>query len=92
MELTNITFDAVDPERLAAFWRPQRGGGSPRPPRRRAPDVGHGARAPAVSEGGGGKAVKNRMHLDFQAANRAIEVRAYASSARRSTTPTRNMA
>jgi Glyoxalase-like domain len=32
MELTNITFDAVDPERLAAFWAAATGGGSPRPP------------------------------------------------------------
>ena len=75
MERTNITFDVVDPERLAAFWVAATG-------RRLAeatPDVAllTSATEPVrllflkVAEG---KAVKNRMHLDFQAADRIAEV------------------
>ena len=75
MELTNITFDAVDPARLAAFWAAATG-------RRLAEATSDVALLTSatdpvrllflkVSEG---KSVKNRMHLDFQAANRGVEV------------------
>ena len=75
MELTNITFDAIDPGRLAAFWAAVTG----RQMAESTPDVAvlTSATEPVrllflkVPEG---KTGKNRMHLDFQAANRAIEV------------------
>lgn len=75
MELTNITFDAVDPGRLAAFWAAATG----RQLAESTPDVAllTSATDPVrllflkVSDS---KTVKNRMHLDFQAADRAAEV------------------
>jgi predicted enzyme related to lactoylglutathione lyase len=75
MELTNITFDAIDPGRLAAFWAAATG----RQLAESTPDVAvlTSATEPVrllflkVLEG---KTGKNRMHLDFQAADRAAEV------------------
>jgi len=75
MELINITFDAIDPGRLAAFWAAVTG----RQLAESAPDVAilMSATDPVrllflkVPEG---KTGKNRMHLDFQAADRAAEV------------------
>src|SRR6266852_502251 len=75
MELTNITFDAVDPGRLAAFWAAATG----RQLAESTPDVAvlTSATEPVrllflkVPEE---KTGKNRMHLDFHAADRAAEV------------------
>jgi len=75
MHLTNITFDAVDPGRLAAFWAAVTG----RQVAEVTPDVAllTSATDPVrllflrVPDA---KTVKNRMHLDFQAADRATEV------------------
>ncbi len=75
MELTNITFDAIDPGRLAAFWAAATG----RQLAESTPDVAilTSATDPVrllflkVPEE---KTVKNRMHLDFQTADRAAEV------------------
>jgi predicted enzyme related to lactoylglutathione lyase len=75
MELTNITFDAVDPERLAAFWAAVTG-------RQLAEATSDVALLTSATEPvrllflkvPDGKTGKNRMHLDFQAADRAAEV------------------
>ena len=75
MELTNITFDALDPGRLAAFWAAATG----RQLAESTPDVAVLTSATEsirllflkVPEG---KTGKNRMHLDFHATDRAAEV------------------
>jgi hypothetical protein len=75
MELINITFDAVDPGQLAAFWAAVTG----RQLAESTPDVAllTSATEPVrllflkVPEG---KTSKNRLHLDFHAADRAAEV------------------
>lgn len=75
MELTNITFDAVDPGRLAAFWAAVTG-------RQLAESTADVALLTSATEPvrllflkvSDGKTAKNRMHLDFHAADRAAEV------------------
>jgi len=75
MERTTITFDAIDPGRLAAFWAAATG----RQLAESTPDAASltSATDPVrllflkVPEG---KTGKNRMHLDFQAADRIAEV------------------
>ena len=75
MELTNITFDAVDPGRLAAFWAAVTG-------RQLAECTADVALLTSATEPvrllflkvSDGKTAKNRMHLDFHAADRAAEV------------------
>jgi hypothetical protein len=75
MDLTNITFDAIDPGRLAAFWAAVTG----RHLATSTPDVAvlTAATDPVhllflkVPER---KTGKNRLHLDFKTADRAAEV------------------
>ena len=75
MELINITFDTVDPGRLAAFWAARRSGSlpSPRPTSLFLTSATDPVRLLFLKVSDR-KAVKNRMHLDFQAADRAAEV------------------
>jgi hypothetical protein len=75
MEIINITFDAVDPGRLAAFWAAATG----RQLAEATPDVAllTSATDPMrllFLKVPDGKTVKNRMHLDFQAVDRLAEV------------------
>ena len=75
MRLDNVTFDARDPQRLAAFWAEAIG----RKVERSEPGF-----AMLASDAGEwrmlfievpeGKTAKNRMHLDFHVADRAAEV------------------
>lgn len=75
MELKNITFDAADPPRLAAFWSGATG--------REVADANpHFAMLAADAHGitmlflkvPEGKQAKNRMHLDFHASDREAEI------------------
>jgi hypothetical protein len=75
MEHTNITFDASDPGRLAAFWAAATG-------RQRAESTPAVAVLTSATDPvrllllkvPGAKTVTNRMPLDFQAADRVAEV------------------
>jgi catechol-2,3-dioxygenase len=75
IQLSNITFDAHDPQRLAAFWAAVTG----RATARSEPNfvMLTSEQDPVrmlfikVPEG---KTAKNRMHLDFRAPDRAAEV------------------
>ncbi len=75
MDLKNITFDADDPTRLATFWSEATG--------RKVEDANPDFAMLSPDEHGvamlflnvpEGKAAKNRMHLDFHAADREAEI------------------
>jgi predicted enzyme related to lactoylglutathione lyase len=75
LTLANVTFDAADPQRLAAFWAEATGQA-----------IEHAepyVAMLATNEGGvrllflkvpEGRQGKNRMHVDFRASDRAAEV------------------
>jgi predicted enzyme related to lactoylglutathione lyase len=75
LQLSNVTFDAADPQRLAAFWAAATG----RTIARSEPDFAMltSDTEPVrmlflkVPEG---RTAKNRMHVDFRAADREAEV------------------
>ena len=75
MQLANITFDAADPQRLAAFWSQATG----RKIVRSEPYFAMLASDEdpvrmLILKVPEGKTAKNRMHLDFHAADREAEV------------------
>ena len=75
MDLANITFDADDPRRLAAFWSEATGRtvaqSEPYFAMLNPDDTGARMLFLKVPEG---KTAKNRMHLDFHAADREAEI------------------
>ena len=75
LQLANITFDAADPQRLAAFWSQATGRAvADAQPyfAQLAPDPS-GTRMLFVQVPEG-KSGKNRMHLDFHVADREAEI------------------
>ena len=75
MQLKNVTFDAADPPRLAAFWSEATGQpiaeSSPYFAMLEPNEIGIRMLFIKVPED---KSAKNRMHVDFQAADREAEV------------------
>ena len=75
MHMKNVTFDAADPPRLAAFWSAATGrevvDANPHFAMLRPDEHGITMLFLKVPES---KAAKNRMHLDFHAADREAEI------------------